>query len=171
MSPITLEGLFQGKRRRRTPQVSHNSAVRTPSRQVKQTTFCWPFKNLRAIEAPPISIRTSTKFLKSQNHSPQLLPIFTESQRRLNCFKFSSKHSSKMKSCWLKSTKTTCFTLSRNVVRCRRSETSAAQLERTYSSFREASGGILQVSVTDQINLQIPVEKQLHFWAKTTNLI
>ena len=62
-SIIAPSGLLQEKRRRRAPQVSHNPAVETSLRQLKQTRFRWPFSSWRAIATPRISKTTLTDFV------------------------------------------------------------------------------------------------------------
>ena len=56
--PYCSSGISPGKR---APQVSHNFAVRTPLRQLKQTRFCWPFSNWRRTVLQPVSTTISQK--------------------------------------------------------------------------------------------------------------
>ena len=63
--------LLQVNKRRRTPQVTNNFAVRTPPRQLKQTRFSWPFNSWQATETPPTSTKTSTGFQNCPNLSKQ----------------------------------------------------------------------------------------------------
>ena len=54
--------MVAGKTEDGAPHVSHNFAVRTPLRHLKQTRFCWPFNNWRLTAILPISTTTSTEF-------------------------------------------------------------------------------------------------------------
>ena len=51
-APLVLR---QENKRSRASQVSHNSAVGISLRQLRQTRFCWPFKNWRRTPIQPIS--------------------------------------------------------------------------------------------------------------------
>ena len=81
----------QENKRRRVPQVSHNFAVRTPLRQLKQTRFCWPFNNWRQTVIQPISTTTSVDSRICLNSSKRQRPHLIENQRNLNCLKIYSK--------------------------------------------------------------------------------
>ena len=77
----------QEVKRRRAPQVSHNFAVRTPLRQLKQTKFCRPFSNWRRTVILPMSITTVTVTRSCLNPSWQQCPPSTGNQRNLDCLK------------------------------------------------------------------------------------
>ena len=83
--------LLQGSKRMRAPQVSHNFAVRTPLRQLKQTRFCWPFSNWRRTLILPMSIPLVTESRNCLNPSRQQCPPSMGNQRSLNCLKIYSK--------------------------------------------------------------------------------
>ena len=69
--------LPQENKRRRAPQVSHNFAVRTLLRQLKQTRFCWLLSIWRATAFPPTSTTTFTEFQNCLNPLRQQGPHST----------------------------------------------------------------------------------------------
>ena len=89
--PPALLLLRQANTRRRAPQVSHNSAVRTPLPQLNQTRFCWPFNNWCRFPIQPISITTLAESQNCLNPSQRRCLRVMESQRSSNCLKSCSK--------------------------------------------------------------------------------
>ena len=85
--PYCSPGIRQEKKRRRAPQVSHNSAVRTTLRQLKQTKFCWHFNNWRRTVIQPISTTTSVESRNCPNLLRRQCPRSMENQRNSNCLK------------------------------------------------------------------------------------
>ena len=96
---------FTENERRRAPQVSHNSAMRTPLGKRKQTRFCWPLSSWRASATPPTSRKTLTKIQKCLSPSRQQCPRSTGNQWNLNCLKIYSKGDWKSKISSQKKTK------------------------------------------------------------------
>ena len=89
--PCCSSGISPGKQKKAHPQVSHNFAVRTLLRQLKQTRFCWPFSNWRRTVIRPISTTTSQESQNCLSPSRQQCPPLTGNQRSLNCLKIYSK--------------------------------------------------------------------------------
>ena len=81
----------QENKRRRTPRVSHNFAVRKPLRQLKQTRFCWPFSKGRRTVIQPNSTRISQESQNCLSPSRQQCPPSTGNQWDLNYLKIYSK--------------------------------------------------------------------------------
>ena len=111
-------GLLQENERSRAPQDTHNFAVRSPLRQLKQTTFCWPFNSWRTTATPPTSTITLTIFRKSLNPSQRQCPNSMGNQKTLNFLKISCKQVWKFTNSSQKTNSTTS-TLSCVVMRCR----------------------------------------------------
>ena len=89
--PYSSSEFSQENKRRRAPQVSHNFALITPLRQLKQTRFCWPFSNWRRTVILPTPITAVTKFQNCLNPSRQHCPPSTGNHRNLNSLKIYSK--------------------------------------------------------------------------------
>ena len=84
------------------PQVSNNSAVRTPLRQLKQRGFCWPFNSSPAVAKRPTSTTSSIEIPSCETHSTQQCPRLTGDLRSLNCLNITFKQASSFISSWLK---------------------------------------------------------------------
>ena len=89
--PYCSTSTSSGHKRRRAPQISHNSAVRTPLRHSRQARFCWPFNNWQRTVIQPISTITSTESRNCRNPSQRQCPRLTGNQKSLNCLKIYSK--------------------------------------------------------------------------------
>ena len=85
----------QESRKRTTPPVNRNSAVRIPLRRSKQTEFCWPFSIWQTTTIVQTCIIISTEIPKCQNRSPERCQLLTGNLRSLSCVKISSKLASK----------------------------------------------------------------------------
>ena len=97
--------LRQANRRRRAPQVNHNFAVRIPLRQLKQTRFCWPFKNWRRTPIQPISTIILAKSRNCLNFWQRRCLRLMGNQRNSNCLKIYSKRVWKSTVSWRKKTR------------------------------------------------------------------
>ena len=116
--------LRQENKKRRAPQVSHNFAVRTPPRQLKQTRFCCPFNNWRLTATLPISTTTAIESRNCPNLSQRQCPPLTGSQKNSNCLSICSKQVWKSTNNSRMNTKKTTSTLSCVVMRYKHSKTS-----------------------------------------------
>ena len=97
--------LRQANRRRRAPQLNLNSAVRIPLRQLKLTTFCWPFNNWRRTPIQPISTKILAEFRNCLNPSQRRCLRLMANQRNSNCLKIYSKRVRKSTISWRKKTR------------------------------------------------------------------
>ena len=88
---IATLGHLQANKRKRTPQVSHNSAVRTPLRQLKQTRFCWFLNKWQVTVFLPISSTTLTKYRNCPNPSLTQCLFLMGNQKNSNCLKICCK--------------------------------------------------------------------------------
>ena len=59
---------LQGSRRKTSPPVNHNSAVKTQLRRSKQSKFCWPFSSWQSITILRTFTIISTEFPICQSH-------------------------------------------------------------------------------------------------------
>ena len=103
--PYCSTSTSSGKKRRCAPRVSHNSAVRTPLRHLRQTRFCWPLNNGQRTVIQPISTIISAESQNCRNPSWRQCPRLMENQKNLNCLKVYSKRVWKSTTSWLKKTR------------------------------------------------------------------
>ena len=129
---ILLPWDFFSKKRRRASQISHNFAVRTPLRQLKQTRFCWFSNKWQVTVIVPSSTTTLTEYRNCPNPWLQQCVFLIGNQKTSNCLKICFKQVSTFTTNPRKKTEYVISTLSCVVMLCTQSKTSAAPAMRTW---------------------------------------
>ena len=90
-TPLCSLGTSSSNQRKRAPQVSHNSAVKTPLRKSGHTRCCWSFSSWRVIATLPTSSTTLFGFQNYRNPSGRQCLLSMGNQKNLNCFRINPK--------------------------------------------------------------------------------